>query len=125
MAQNVAVLATKYVFVDLVWGVVGFPVWWYTAGVLRMAGWAARRVRNASRELALGVWVKNLFVPMYGETGAEGRIISFFMRLAMVVLRGIAVGVWAVIVWVAFLLYLLLPIAAVSGILFNLGILFL
>lgn len=121
MAQTTAVLAARYFFVDLVGGVIAFPIWWYTRGTLHTLAWARDSVRDSARALALGVWVRNLFVPMYGERGAEGRIISFFIRAAMIVLRGLAVGIWALIVGILVALYLVVPAAALVGLFFNLS----
>lgn len=119
MAQSIAALSARYFFVDLLGGIVAFPLWWYTRGLAHMAAWAGHAVGTASRNLGLGVWVRNLFVPMYGESGIEGRLISFFMRLAMIIGRGIGVLVWSVVVGVAFALYLAAPAACVFGLLFH------
>lgn len=119
MAQSTATLSARYFFVDLLGGIIAFPVWWYTVGFVHMAAWAAHSVRNVSRNLGLSIWVRNLFVPMYGEHGIEGRLISFFMRLVMIIGRGMGVLVWSVIVWTTFALYLVAPAACVFGLLFH------
>lgn len=121
MASSNLGLAARYFFGDSIGGVLRFPLWWYTRGLGFAAERASASVTHASRSLALGVWVRNLFVPMYGETGTEGRLISFFVRLAMVVLRGFAVAVWAALVWTVFGLYVLAPAAAVAGMVFHLA----
>lgn len=121
MAHTTAGIATKYFFVDLVGGVLAFPVWWYTRGTVLVLAWAGDSIRDSGRALSLGVWVKNLFVPMYGERGAEGRIISFFIRFCVMILRAIAVGIWSVIVGVLVVLYLVVLAVAVVGLLFNLS----
>ncbi len=119
MASSNLGLAARYFFSDSVGGVVRFPFWWYTRGLAQAADRASASVARAARSLALGVWARNLFVPMYGETGTEGRVISFFVRLAMVLLRGIAVLLWAVLVWTRFGVYALAPAAAAAGLLFH------
>jgi hypothetical protein len=121
MASSTIGLAARYFFGDSIGGVLRFPLWWYTRGLAFAAARASASVVHASRSLALGVWVRNLFVPMYGETGTEGRAISFFVRLAMVGLRGFAVAVWAALVWTLFGVYVLAPAAAVTGMLFHLA----
>ena len=121
MASSNLGLAARYFFVDSIGGVARFPLWWYGRGLGLAAARASASVAHASRSLALGVWVRNLFVPMYVEKGVEGRLISFFVRFAMVCLRGFAVGAWALLVWAAFVLYVLAPAAAVAGLLFHLA----
>lgn len=121
MASSNLGLAARYFFGDSLGGVLRFPLWWYGRGLGLAAGRASASVAHAARSLALGVWTRNLFVPMYGETGAEGRLISFFVRLSMVILRGFAVALWAALVWAVFALYVLAPAAAVTGMLFHLA----
>lgn len=119
MAQSTPVLAARYFFVDLLGGILLFPLWWYTSGGLILFGWARASVRDSARALALGVWVRNLFVPMFGERGVEGKIISLCIRLAMIVLRGLAVGIWAALVAIVVCLYFVLPLIAVVGMVFH------
>ncbi len=119
MAQTTAALAARYFFVDLLGGIAMFPLWWYSRGTALTLAWARRSVGGASRATGFGVWARNLFVPMFGERGAEGRIISFFMRLVMVIFRGAAVAAWTVVVAALVLAYLFAPVAAAAGIVFN------
>lgn len=119
MSQVAAVIAIRYFLVDFVGGIVSFPFWWYTRGLSIVAAWAARSVRNAAANVGLGVWIKNLFVPMYGETAISGRLISFFIRLFMVVVRSIGVLAWSVLVALLFAAYLIVLPAAVIGLLYH------
>lgn len=119
MAQNAAVLSARYFFVDLLGGIVFFPVWWYSRGLVRVAESAIGAARNEARSLAIGVWIKNLFVPMYNARDISGRLISFFMRVVQIVGRTIVLTVYLFILLSLFLLYLLLPIFVVSQILFH------
>jgi len=119
MAQSAPALAIRYFFIDLIGGIVAFPVWWYTHGLVMMAKWAGGSVSSASAYLGLGVWVKNLFVPMYGETSWQGRLISFAVRFFMIVLKGIGVGTWAVLTFAAFAVYVAVLPLAVIGIIYH------
>lgn len=114
-----ATTTLAYFFTDFFGGMLFFPVWWYTRGLKMSASWAVRSVKGASAWFGLGVWVKNLFVPMYGETSIQGRLISFFIRLVMIFFRGFAVFFWAIIVFILFLLYLSLFPLAIVGILYH------
>jgi hypothetical protein len=121
MAQNAIVLATRYFVGDLLGGIVAFPFWWYTLGLRYLLGWSGGLLKLGSRYLAVGIWFRNLFVPMYGETTVSGRIISFFVRLAMIVFRGLGLAVFSLLVLTLLLVYLAILPLAVLGLLFNLG----
>lgn len=112
-------MAWRLVLSELVGGFLTLPVWWYARGLSLMSGWVKRAMANASRTFALGVWVKNLFVPMYGETEWSGRFISFAVRAAMIVGRGFAVGIWTILAFLAFAFYLLVLPAAILGVLYH------
>jgi len=109
MTQNVVVIGIKYFFIDLVGGVIGFPVWWYTRGLSNAAKFCFGSIGNQWQNLGLGVWLKNLFVPMYGETEISGRIISIFMRFVVLIGKGIAFVFWSILLLILFGLYLILP----------------
>jgi len=70
--------------------------------------------------LAPGLWLKNIFVPMFGQTDWQGRITSFFMRLVNVIGRGMGLLIWTMVVWILFLMYLTIPIIVVFQIASNL-----
>jgi len=59
--------------------------------------------------VGLRVWLKNLFAPMFGQTDWQGRLISFFMRLAVLGGRLLQVFFGSVAVLAATLIYLVLP----------------
>ncbi len=70
--------------------------------------------------LGVGVWIKNIFVPMYGSYDFAGRFISFFVRLAMIGARSVAVIFLAFFTIVLFIAYLIVPIVILGMILYNL-----
>lgn len=104
---------------ELIGGFLALPGWWYTHGLTMMLAWVRRTVRDASQLFALGVWMRNLFVPMYGETEWSGRLISFGVRMAMIFVRGIAVALWTVLALAAFAAYLAVLPAAIIGLLYH------
>lgn len=112
-------MAWRLVLNELIGGFLMLPIWWYTRGLALMSAWTRRTVRDASRTFALGVWVKNLFVPMYGETEWSGRAISVVVRAAMIVGRGFAVGIWSAFALLAFALYVCSFPAIILGILYH------
>lgn len=109
-----AVLAVKYLAVDIVGSFLYFPVWWFTAGAWRTARFCARTVRNQAASFGIAVWLKNLFTPMYGLRDIQGRIISFFMRLFIIVWYSIALFLLSVLMFAVLLAWLALPLLAAS-----------
>lgn len=108
-------LGLRYFFIDLLGGVIKFPIWWYTHGLVFVAkgGWSW--IAGYSKTLALSVWMKNLFVPMYGLYDWQSRIISFLMRVAQIIARAIGVLILTVIIAVALVIYLaILPFTVIA-----------
>jgi hypothetical protein len=100
----------KLIAGDIVGGIVTAPVFWYTRGLTDAARTCVRMVRSRWATLGVGVWVRNLFVPMFGQQDLTGKLISFFMRVIQIIWRTIAMALWVVIVATLFLLYLLGPV---------------
>ena len=86
-----------------------FSLWWYTKGVGVLFRGAMASAQRQAVVFAVGVWVKNLFVPMYGQYDWQGRIISFFVRLMQIIARSIAFGVWILVLLVGCGVYIVLP----------------
>lgn len=119
MAQSTAGLAARYFFGDLVGGIVLFPIWWYTRGVMVAGKGALGAFASADRNLGFSVWLKNLFVPMYGETELSGRIVSFGVRLGVLLFRGIGVLAWGIAGILMLFVHLVALPVAVIGILYH------
>ncbi len=92
-----------------------FPFWWYTVGTYRAWLWCFEKMSAGNDYLAPGLWLRNIFVPMYGQYDWEGRIISFFMRLFQVITRSLVLFVWVILCFCLFLFWLALPILAAYG----------
>jgi len=97
-----------------------FPVWWYSLGAKRAFLACTDLIAEGNGNLAPGLWLKNIFVPMFGQTDWQGRITSFFMRLVNVIGRGMGLLIWTMVVWILFLMYLTIPIIVVFQIASNL-----
>lgn len=97
------------VAVQVVWEFLYFPLWWYTIGFGRFFKGILNFWRNKQAALGFWVWLKNIFVPMYGQHDFAGRAISFFIRVIQIIYRGVAMIFWLLIGLVIALLWLLLP----------------
>ncbi len=110
----------QYFFVDFLTDLVRWPVWWYSRGLILVTGWVIQAVRNYGRSLAIWVWIKNIFVPMFGRQDIQSRIISFFVRLVQIFVRSIMLLVYSIIILILLAIYLLLPILCVYGLVTSL-----
>jgi hypothetical protein len=112
--------AGKAVFVDLAGGILYAPIFWYTRGAFDAAKYCGRMIKRKWHVFGLGVWVKNIFVPMYAQRDLAGTLISFFMRLVQIFARTILMLVWTCLVLLLFLSYLIVPIFVVVQLLSQL-----
>lgn len=97
---------------SFVYDVVYAPVWWYTEGLVWCIAGLGRSARNAWNSAGVGLWMKNIFVPMYGQTDFWGRLISFLIRVANIFGRFVWVLVWVLVLIVAWCVWMLVPIGA-------------
>lgn len=77
--------------------VVRFPYWWYTGGLLLVGHWCKRGFQETVWRLSLGLFVKHLFTPMYGDYSKSGRAISLIIRLVILMakfIRLLAATIW-------------------------------
>jgi hypothetical protein len=63
---------------EFLWHIIFFPIWWYSAGTIRAAKSAIRLLAEGNDILVPGLWAKNIFTPMFGQTDWQGRMVSFF-----------------------------------------------
>ena len=110
MAQNIMTTSIKLVLVEIIGDILYFPIWWYTRGARKFLLFFWQKIVFAQRSLGVGVWLANLFKPMYGQNDLSGQIISFFVRMFQIIVRFIALVIWSLILFLAFLFWLLLPL---------------
>lgn len=107
------VIVLQRLALQFVLDVVLFPVWWYTGGLRRVLVGLWHSLQDINMSLAPGLWLKNIFTPMFGQTDIEGRLMSVFMRIMNIIVRSIMVYVWIMILAVALLLWLVIPLLLV------------
>lgn len=111
---------TKLLFGDLLGSVAWFPVWWYTKGLSGVIQKVGAALRYRARAYAFAIWLKNLFVPMYGQRDLAGRAVSVFMRMVVLIGRGIAFVVEALVYGLGIVVWCLWIPATIFFVLFNL-----
>ncbi|TSC77009.1 MAG: Uncharacterized protein G01um101431_192 [Parcubacteria group bacterium Gr01-1014_31] len=112
MSHSVALSSLKIFAVDLVGRVLFWPLWWYSFGLRQLVTSLASVILEEEHRLGVGLWWRNLFVPMYGQYDWEGRIISFVMRLFVGAGRTLLLVLWLLIVLAVAAVWIAAPIAA-------------
>ena len=82
------------ILAELVWDILYFPVWWYGRGLVSLLLGLKNLLSDKQKSLALFIWIKNIFRPMYAQYDWQGWLISFFMRLAQIIFRSMILLVW-------------------------------
>ena len=103
-------LVIQRLALQLILDVALFPVWWYTEGFRRVSIGLWHNLHDTNLRLAPGLWLKNIFKPMYGQRDIEGRIMSFFMRTANIIGRSIALFFWFMILIFLLVFWLIIPV---------------
>lgn len=120
MTQNVILATIKYILVEIILDILYFPVWWYSKGLLRVLRWAAGSASfHLQRRVALRIWLRNMFKPMYGDYSRDGRIISIVFRFIILIWKLISAGLWLVVLAVLVLVWVALPAAVVYYIVYQ------
>jgi uncharacterized membrane protein len=81
--------------------------------LLKILRWSGESLKDAERIAALRIWLKSMFKPMFQDYTREGRVISFFMRVVLLVFKLLMMIVWAVFLGVIILIWLGLPIVVI------------
>ena len=96
---------------ELLWDIIYFPIWWYTDGARKVLVSCVNMIKDVNAMLAPGLWLKNMFVPMFGQYDLQGRLVSILMRFFNVIFRTIGLLIWVILVVALFFVWILLPMA--------------
>lgn len=116
--NNIGLYAGK-IAADLIKNIIYFPVWWYSRGLKQLAIKLKGFLADKERSLALFVWMKNIFRPMYSQYDWPGMLISFFVRFFQIIFRGLIMIFWLALALTVFCFWLILPWLAVYEIIFQ------
>lgn len=116
---NNFILYSGKIVIDLMWDVLYFPAWWYSRGLLNLLLGLKNFLRDKEKALALVVWVKNIFRPMYAQYDWQGMLISFFMRLVQIIFRSLVMLFWLIVSLAAVIFWILLPLLVIYEIIFQ------
>lgn len=120
MENNLFVQSLRYIFRDVAGDILLYPVWWYTVGLKLAFSRFSESTTSRSRALALGIQFANLFRPMYADYSIQGRLISFVMRVLVLVFRLVEMSVFVVGYLFILLLWVTAPVVVVANLLHQL-----
>jgi hypothetical protein len=107
------------ILTELVGDIFYFPLWWYSRGLFNLAIELFNFLKNKEKSLALLVWIKNIFRPMYGQYDLAGTLISFFVRLVQIIFRSIFMLFWLICCLAVAIGWLALPALTIYEIFFQ------
>ncbi len=110
LQQNIVVLSIKSIIIDIIGDVVYFPIWWYSVGLKHIVLNRVKSLHAMSDQLALRLLILNIFKPMFAQTDSAGRVISFFMRIVLLVGRAIFFAIYAILQLVIILVWIGIPL---------------
>ncbi len=111
--NNHFLLYLSKAFVQVFLDILYFPLWWYSLGLLRFLGVLFVFLKEKWIIMGVGLWLKNIFTPMYGQRDLASRSISFFIRFFQIIFRFIAflfflsLSILALLTWIFFPLTIL------------------
>lgn len=109
------VIVLQRLIIEALLDIFYFPVWWFSFGIRRSALWCFDILKSGNDWLAPGLWIANLFVPMYGQYDWEGRLVSFFMRLVQIIFRLFGLTIWLLFCLILFFVWIMWPLVIVYG----------
>jgi hypothetical protein len=107
------IIVLQRLALQFVLDIILFPVWWYTGGLRRVLVGLWHSLQDTNISLAPGLWLKNIFTPMFGQNDIEGRLMSVFMRIMNIIVRSIMLYIWMMILVVGLLLWLAIPLVLI------------
>lgn len=103
------VLLLQRMLIELVLDIFYFPIWWYSEGARKALFFCVSIIKSVNGMLSPGLWLKNIFVPMFGQSDFQGRLVSIFIRFLNVIFRTIGLLIWVMLVVVIFFVWILFP----------------
>ena len=104
---------------DFPLNILTFPLWWYTTGFSVFKDWAKRKYHYHLQKTGLLVFAKHLKEPLYGDYTRSGIIISFFVRIILLVYKLIIFVLHVLLIGVLGFAYLVLLPALTMIIVFQ------
>lgn len=119
MITNSFLFYSLQIFIELIRDILYFPVWWYGRGLVNLIMSLIDFLADKQKALALLVWIKNIFRPMYAQYDWAGLLISFFMRLTQIIFRSLIMLFWLIFSLAIIIFWILFPALVIYEIIFQ------
>lgn len=119
--SNFAAYGVK-ILAELARDIIYFPLWWYTKGLFQLLARLKNFLINREKALALFIWIKNIFRPMYGQYDWQGKLISFFIRVMQIIARSAVMIIYLIIAVSVVCFWMILPALVIYEIIYQLTI---
>ena len=100
----------KDVFLDVVWEILYFPLWWYSRGLKNAGLFCLKRIKDGWRFLALSIILHSFFKPMFAQRGWDAYILTLMVRCWQIFWRLIIITIIATFWICIFLAWIALPL---------------
>ncbi len=107
---NLFLSSLRFIFIDLIGDFLYWPVWWYTVGFKERVIWYLGEIKKTWTSMALPLWLKSMFKPMYADRTFMGRAISLVMRILILIWKLIWFCLWLLIISLVLILWLIAPL---------------
>jgi len=108
----------KDLFLDTVWEILYFPIWWYSRGFKKTAIFCWHRINDGWKSLALSIFIKNFFKPMYGQRGWDAYILSLVIHSLQISWRLLLMAFWTLFWLFILILWIFLPVFIIWQLIF-------
>ena len=119
MTNNFTLYGIK-ILSEIVRDILFFPFWWYSRGLFNVIQKQIFFIKNRQKSLALLVWVKNIFKPMYGQRDFQGMLISIFIRSVQIIFRSFLMLFLIIFSLILIIFWIILPPLVIFEIFFQL-----
>lgn len=99
--------------------IIYFPVWWYTKGLFLLLVKIKNFLANREKAMALFVWIKNIFRPMYGQNDWVGVLVSFGVRVVEIFFKSLLMIFWIILALLFLIIYLIAPVFVIYQIIYQ------
>lgn len=96
------------------------PIWWYTTGFRHFREWYVRQFYYGLRKTAIILFARHFNEPFFGDYTRGGRILGYFLRTFMLILKLIFLSARILFISAMMILYLLILPAAIIMIVYQL-----
>ncbi|MFH1744682.1 MAG: hypothetical protein ABH881_00760, partial [bacterium] len=98
------------ILIEICKDILYFPIWWYTVGLLNFVKKNLMFLANRQKSLALLVWIKNIYKPMYGQNDWQGVLISIVMRIIQIIFRSVIMFFYTILSLISVIVWIILPL---------------